>query len=465
MKTRYISKTELIWLIFGSVLLVYITYKSPIQVDGYYTWLDPLKSLLVSQAILEHGTVKLDGYAHVVSSSDYRIIEHHEHLYYYYPIGTSVYTIPLVWLANIVGRNMSLAGYDAWLQCVIATISIVIAFILIYLICRGFLNRYGSLVLSLIFILGTPIMSTMGAALWSVNFEIIFILISMLVLVNDARNIRRLNTFLLGFFLFSAYLCRPTAITFIIPVFLYIFYKRRYCFSKLCSIYILLLGIFVLFSWLEYHQVFPPYYLSKNKPEFIHTFWVAFYGILLSPSRGILVYSPHIIMTIIGGFCFFREVCKASSLALMTIIWILFHLFTISIWPCWWGGGSFGPRLLTDIIPAFLLLTILIWRHISIKMSIRIRKVAMCLFISFSLISIFINTYQGLYNICTAQSNSFPNVDLYPEYLFNWKYPQFLASPALLNRKLLDYKDKYPEQYEKTYGQGYKVIDCSQKER
>ena len=35
---------------------------------------------------------------------------------------------------------------------------------------------------------------------------------------------------------------------------------------------------------------------------------------------------------------------------------------------------------------------------------------------------------QGLYNRYTALWNNSPSVDEYPEYLFDWRYPQFFAN-------------------------------------
>ena len=61
----------------------------------------------------------------------------------------------------------------------------------------------------------------------------------------------------------------------------------------------------------------------------------------------------------------------------------------------------------------------------------------MTIFFCFSLISIFINTYQGLYNPATGKWNNSPNIDEYPDYLFDWKYPQFMATPKLLKEREL----------------------------
>jgi len=45
--------------------------------------------------------------------------------------------------------------------------------------------------------------------------------------------------------------------------------------------------------------------------------------------------------------------------------WFFAHLVMISAWKVWWGGDSFGPRLLTDTLPALLLLLALVWQAVS----------------------------------------------------------------------------------------------------
>jgi hypothetical protein len=106
------------------------------------------------------------------------------------------------------------------------------------------------------------------------------------------------------------------------------------------------------------------------------------------------------------------------------------------------GGHCFGPRYLTDVFPACILITILLWSHASKTLSHRPRNVLMTIFCFFSIISIFINTYQGLYNPATAQWNVATSTYKSPDYLFDWKYPQFMATPKLLKERELYYHAK-----------------------
>lgn len=410
---------------------------------------DSLGCLLTSQAIVTHGTIELDAYRDMLKQYEAvygsRIMTKNNHLFYNYPLGTCIFAVPFVWLANLAGQDMSTIiknnpVCDKRLQKVLSALIVTVCFILVYGLCRCFLAPLSSGVLTLIFVLGSPFISTMGTALWNLDMEVMFILFCLLMIVRDDRKILMLNPYVLSFFLFSAYLCRPTAAIFLaLAGFYVLLFKPRAAFVKLSASCFLFFMVFVLFSLHEYKSILPPYYLQRF--SHIETFWIGLYGILLSPARGLLIYSPYLFLTLLGLCCFVKEFYQ-SRLMWLAILWFFFHLVMIAQYPVWWGGHCFGPRYLTDVFPACILITILLWDHASKTLSHKPRKVLMTIFFCFSLISIIINTGQGLYNPATGKWNNSPNIDDHPDYLFDWKCPQFMATPKLLKERELDFRVK-----------------------
>lgn len=457
----HIKKAEFLLLVLASCVIISIIYKSPIQVDGYYTYLDPLKSLLVSQAIIEYGTIKLDHYAQsgVANPQDLRIETYNDHLYYYFPVGTSLFATPFVWLANLSGRRMTSAAYEAWLQCVLSSLTVAGFLMLSYLVGRYFLRHGQAFLVAVMFTLGTSVMSTMGAALWSINFEILFILCGLLFLAKKEWSASQYEAYLSGIALFAAYLCRPTAITFIAPASIYVAFKKRAGLVPFGLTGMLLFGLFMMFAWHEYHQLLPPYYLPQRLQQ-TTTFWTAFYGNLVSPARGVFVYNPQMIVIVLTGFVFFRTIWK-SSLIRLSLAWFVLHLIVVSRFPHWWGGGSFGPRLMTDTIPAFLLLTVVMLRMLMQETSWKKLRLLFGVLVLLALAGGYINTYQGLFNVCTSRWNNFPTIDRYPEYLFSWQYPQFLSTPELLRKKMSDYRSHYPDRWTEADLAIFHESDCS----
>ena len=442
-----IHRTDVLLILTLSVALFAVAFYA----RNKYSNSDPLGCLLTSQAIIEQGTIRLDAYEDTLVEHRNlyggRIIRRHDHWYYYFPLGTCLYSTPFVWVANSAGMDMSHVVSNApvddfALQNVIAALSVAVCTALIYGVCRCFFAPAYSAGFSLAFSLGSPIMSTMGTALWSLNFEVLFLLLSTLLLVRDQQQKGNLNTYLLGFFMFSAYLCRPTSAIFITLVLLYVLSDKAFGeFVKLAATLLLLFAAFVTFSRLEYQQTLPPYYAPQRIAQSDH-FVIALYGNLLSPARGLLVYCPYLLVTIVGIFLGYRSLTR-SWLFWLASAWFVLHLIAISRFPHWWGGHSYGPRLLTDVMPAWILLTLLVWEHTGLTASITLRRATSAIFLGLSLISIAMHTYQGLYNPVTGLWNTSPNIDSYPEYLFDWKYPQFMATPERLQERLELHQERY----------------------
>ncbi len=86
-------------------------------------------------------------------------------------------------------------------------------------------------------------------------------------------------------------------------------------------------------------------------------FWEGLAGLLWSPSRGLLIYTPIVLVSLLGaGIALRRRRNYASP------VWLVSWLFPVALllvnakWRIWWGGHCFGPRLLTDAVPCLVLL-------------------------------------------------------------------------------------------------------------
>jgi hypothetical protein len=405
----------------------------------------------VSQSIIEHQTIKLDAYKdaheknnpHQSFDEDYRVHERNGHYYHVYPVGTSVFSIPFVWAAMLRGLDMSNFEQEAATQGFISAILCMLVFIIFYETCRCFVDPISSLVIAAISVLGSSLTSTMGAGLWSHNFTVISISLSLLLLaLYESGRSRTINPYLFGFLLFAAYLCRPTALIFILVVLVYLFFKHRTILLRVVITLLVLLLLFAAWSWLEYGHILPTYYAQSNRFGFTPAYWLGLYGSLLSPSRGILVFSPFFVMVAVGVVLCFRYL-KTQALIWLSVSWFGLHVLLISSWDMWWGGYSYGPRLLTDVVPALVLITALLWGAVSQHSSLRMRRIIAGGYITLGLLGIFINSYQGLYNVYTVVWNLYPDIDEHPAYLFSWKYPQFLATSRSTLNRLQEHLDYY----------------------
>jgi hypothetical protein len=82
-------------------------------------------------------------------------------------------------------------------------------------------------------------------------------------------------------------------------------------------------------------------------------FWEGLSGILFSPGRGLFVYSPIFLFSVVTSGSAWRE---GGDPLLRTVgVGSLLVVCLYSRWWPWWGGHTFGPRLLADLAPPLAL--------------------------------------------------------------------------------------------------------------
>ncbi len=401
----------------------------------YHTNSDPSGCLLVSQSLLQHGTIQLDAYGSadaLKARYGYRVRSYRGHTYYYFPPGTSLVATPFVAFARLLSKDMIISGQESNLQGWLAALTVSAASVLAYVLARFRISSFKAFLVSAVFVGGSSIASTCGTALWSFNFEIIFMLTSLcLILAILGRQVKRtVLSALLGFCLFMAFLCRPSAIIFVGGCVCILFIRRKVA-DGWTSLVILTAcsAVFVGFSFYYYGSILPPYYQFTRLKD-TNAFSTAIVGNLFSPSRGLFVFSPHFVLVLLAGLFWFRRDFVLLSFAYS---WLLFEIIAVSLFPHWWGGHSYGPRLLTDTVPALLLIGILAASHLRGWR----KNVFWCVLLFTGMVSVAIHSVQGLYNTATIKWNYYPNVDAYPKYVFDWRCPQFIVTSSLLEKRML----------------------------
>lgn len=425
------------WLLFlGAAFVFVLTYRAPVT----YTRSDPHLSLFVSQALVQHHTITLDSYANQINRTldGYAIRERGGHLYYYFPLAPSFFVAPFVKVANSLGWDMTVTAHNHRLQKALASFLCGVIFMLLYRLARYYVATAAALGITAVFILGTALTSTLGTALWNTSFAVLFTVLALWLLVD--ANAMPASPFLLGALLFAAYFSRPTTAAFILPALVYLFFRRPgKAFVKTALILALFLLLFVLFSWQLYGQFLPPYY-SLQRFDRTYQVGLVLYGHLLSPSRGLLIFSPFIALVAVGVLFFYGRL-KKHPLFWLCAGWVALHLAAVSHIGHWWGGHAFGPRLLAELVPAVFMLAVLLWVEMG-SAPAAVRTTAVVLYLGLGFIAIFINSYQGLYNPYTAQWNATPNIDQHPQYVFDWRYPQFLASARSLSQRYQEHTEQ-----------------------
>jgi hypothetical protein len=407
-----------------------------------YTASDPHLTLLTSQSILEHGTTNLYSYYVKVKPHEfsdgtwqYSYWKKEKKVYYFYPIGSSILSMPIVGIARLCGYDMLNRLDDSLWQSIIAGLCVSIIFLLFFILASSYLNFYLALIIPFLFCLGSSVMSTVGLALWSFDFEMIFLLLAANHISKNYNDPENISGFKLGTYLFIAWLCRPSAIIFIALIFCWLLFKNRKALKYFVITVVCFLFPFVLYSSVYFNQFILSYYnpfFWSTKSVIGQPFYEKFFAVLFSPARGLFLFTPFLIVSFVG---FFYKSLRSNGLYLLMSSWFLIHLVMVARQWCWWGGWCFGPRLMTDaLIPLFLML-ILVFKEIKHS---KVFKPVLSFFIFFALIGIYIHTIKGAHDVNTYKWNDGPAIDENIDfYCWDFDYPQFCAD-SLMNIKKME---------------------------
>ena len=82
------------------------------------------------------------------------------------------------------------------------------------------------------------------------------------------------------------------------------------------------------------------------------TFGRGMAGTLLSPNRGLFIFSPWVAVAVAVSPVAVRKLAT-GSLVRWLLLALVPYLFVLSKYAVWWAGGSFGPRYWTEAFPLF----------------------------------------------------------------------------------------------------------------
>lgn len=297
----------------------------------------------------------------------------------------------------------------------IASLSVVLFFILIRKISN---NNKISMIFALVFAFASQTFSISSQALWQHGTANLFMVVSQIFLIKALElNHPRIRTFYLISLVF-AILCfwsRPVFLAYLILLFGIIIVKNKkdlipYFFSAI-------LGILILIGYNLYffQSLFGGYgnqtgTLNTNHPL------LNLLGLFFSPARGIIFYTPFYIFAFLS-ILFYKQINRFSysikTLYFLNYSYFIFGLFFYSFWEMWWGGHSWGDRLLTDITVSASLLTYFFYIHIK-------SNFMKLIFFTFIIYSIIIQSI-GVFCYINSGWDATPlNVDSHTERLWDF---------------------------------------------
>ena len=227
-----------------------------------------------------------------------------------------------------------------------------------------------------------------------------------------------------GLVLAMGYIVRPTAAVAIVVISIYVLVFYRAWFLRYLGWAMVAAIPWMIFNYSIYGDILPPYYSASRmgSPSFL-----ALLGILFSPSRGLLVFTPVMVFALSGFVLSLREQQRRPLHIAFAAI-VVGITYIIVAWPGWWGGHCFGPRLMTDVVP-FLVYFVAFNFHMPAEISQWARTCLSASIAIFAIVGVLIHA-QGALRYGPWEWNYIPhNID--NRYrVWDWKDPQFLRTRA-----------------------------------
>lgn len=338
---------EVLWSV-----VVFVVVSVVYGASGNTATYDSALSLHTAMSLVREGNTNLDEYRGIVSTTWLSTEEIDGHVYMLYPVGASLLAVPFVFVLDRISPqfNESLQhGFGEPVQTALATLVVALTAMLIFRLARGYLRRPYALLIALAFAFGTSAWSTASRTLWQHGPSMLMLTIALLLVLRARSNPQWIQFVSLP--LAFAYVIRPTnSIAIVVFSLFVLFTYRRYFFRYL--LWALPIAIpFVLLNLSVYHALLPNYYRWYSGFS-LNTFFQALIGQWVSPSRGLLIYSPFLILALVGVIVKAkRREFEKHDPFILAIIGL--HWISISLWWNWWGGVAYGPRLFTDMLPYF----------------------------------------------------------------------------------------------------------------
>jgi len=414
----------------GIFLFVFsVHFLSPVSQWGDSRWIIP-----TAMSILKERNADLNEYKSLIEPDDATVETVDNHLYTVFPIGTAVLIVPLLFVAETISSRalgFSIAEDLLYgtrmpgLEIFFSSIVVAIVAVFTYLVGRkSRLTGLASLFLAFIFAFCTSAWSTGSRALWQHGPSMLCFAITLylIILAQERPSLIQYISLPLAF----SYVIRPTNSIVFVILSVFVLVRYRSVFWHYVAWSLVVAVPFVLYNLAVYHALVSPYYMPGRIG--VHpNFFLALAGNVMSPARGLFVFTPVFLFSIAGVLLNYRENgLRALDIALCAIM--VLHWIVISSFPHWWGGYSYGPRMFSDMTPFFTFFLVPVITKFRFSGQGIKRTVLVCLFILSTGLSLGIHM-RGATSNGTMLWNRYPlSVDEHPERLWSWRDLQFLRA-------------------------------------
>jgi hypothetical protein len=408
------------------VFLIYIA--SPVIATGDSHFVIP-----AALSIIRHGDANIDEYVTRFSEAPWALRVENGHAWNVYPIGVPLLVLPLVWIwdksAALGGIDLEAAiirKYPGSMDLCLASLITAGAVAFLFYYCRRRLSLPRALVLAFLFAFGTSAYSSASRGLWQHGPSMLFFLAALLIYeLLPKHGFPALLS--LGIVCGYSYGVRPGSLQFIVG------FAVLVALETPRGLVPYLLGVSAgLAPMLTYNRIafgtWSSHYYRLVRDYFLNAHWqpVVYYDVLFSPSRGLFVFSPFLLYAGLRLSGAYRRRYPWTRVEVFLGILCLAGWISVGSWPQWWGGGSYGPRLLCELSPCMLILLIPVAQELSLEGTAR-KRLATAVFVIAGSLGIALHLRGAAAWAANNDWNmSSPDINSAPQRARSWQDPQFL---------------------------------------
>src|SRR5258706_1663094 len=321
-------------------------------------------------------------------------------------------------------------GKEIQLQLIFSAFLMALLGSIFYFTGRLVLPTRWSVITALGGILATQVWSTLSGSMWSDTWGIFLVGLVVWMLVAEASAGIRLRPISVATVLAWTYFVRPTNAIPILAISVYVLLYHRSLFARYAVTGLIWLALFVLYSWYNFGKMLPNFYRT-GRLTFEH-FGEALAGNLISPARGLFIYVP-VTLFIFYLLARYRRKIVWPRLVVLSLSIFAIHWIVTSGFPHWYGGASYGPRLMSGVVPWLVLLAIIaVQATLKQREELKNRPLRFWRLQNIAggfllLVSTCMNGIGATMPAIITWNDKPVRVDRDPSRLWDWRYPQFLA--------------------------------------
>ncbi len=339
------------FLLFALSLIVFLANGRTISAG------DSIPAKLLPISILRNGNFYLDQFPSLHDPKiPYYEREVNGHYVSDYPVGAAIFALPFYAVPIATGVDSS-ARIFAELEKISAAVIAALSVAVLYLAAAEVAPAWMAIVIALVYAFASSTLSIGSQALWQHGPCELALSAALYALIRARRDERWAT--LAGFALATEVVTRPLDVVIAAPLAVLVLIQHRRQFALFVAATIPPLIFMLWYNHTYFGNAMRTQFFAgpgaalggfvAGSYPWITPFEVGIPGVLFSPGRGLFFYSPIFIFSAVELALAWRR--NGDALLRALSVGALMMIFIDARWNVWTGGNSYGPRLLTDLVP------------------------------------------------------------------------------------------------------------------